>query len=111
MNTSALFEGKGSLSKDIYDRLIAVAELLGPVQQDPKQTCIHLNRRSAFAGVYVRNGYLLVEVKTDYPIDDPMVRKSQQLSRKRFHHQFRLDSPQQADSIAGWLKDAYALSG
>ena len=46
----------------MYDRLIESCRLLGPMEEAPKKTCIHLNRRSAFAGVYARNGYLLVEI-------------------------------------------------
>ena len=70
-----------------------------------------MNRRSAFAGVYARNGYLLVEIKTDYPIEHPAIRKSEQISKNRFHHQVRVDSIDQINgALEGWLKDAYALS-
>jgi len=47
------FAGKADGIRDLYDRLIAVAEKFGPVEQDPKKTSIHLNRKTAFAGVAV----------------------------------------------------------
>ena len=82
-----------------------------PVTAEPKKTCIHVNRRSALAGVYVRNGYLNLEFKTDYPIDDPRIAKSEQISRSRYHHVVKLTRPEELDpKLLGWLRDAHALS-
>src|SRR5713226_597928 len=95
----------------LYDRLVAVAEQLGPVEQDPKKTSIHLNRRTAFAGVAVRKGHLVLTIKSDRPIKSRRVFKSEQTSAKRYHHEVRLAEAADLDAeLQGWLKAAYDLS-
>lgn len=96
----------------IYDELLARLNALGPVVEDPKKTCIHLNRKSALAGVYVRKGYINLEFKTDYPIESSRIAKSEQVSRSRWHHAIRLNSCADLDDeVMGWLGDAHRLSG
>src|SRR4051794_13597234 len=64
------FTGKDEL-RTLYDRLVALTEKFGSVEQDPKKTSIHLNRRTAFAGVAVRKEHLVLTIKSDRPIDSP----------------------------------------
>lgn len=105
------FIGKADDLRDLYDRLIALAEKLGPVEQDPKKTSIHLNRKTAFAGIAVRKEYLVITIKADRPFDSPRVCKSEQTSAQRFHHEVTLAKPEELDAeLKGWLKDAYELS-
>ena len=95
----------------LYEELVRRLNAIGPVVEDPKKTCIHLNRKSALAGVYVRKRYLLLEFKTDYPIDSPRITKSEQISRSRWHHATKVDSTESLDSeLMRWLSDAHALS-
>ncbi len=104
------FAGKGEL-RVLYDRLLALAEKFGPVEQDPKKTSIHLNRRTAFAGVAVRKAYLVLTLKSDRPIESPRIIKSQQTSARRLHHEVRLARVKDLDAeFRGWLKAAYELS-
>ena len=105
------FAGKAAGLRDLYDRLVALAEGLGPVEQDPKKTSIHLNRKTAFAGVAVRKGHLVLTIKSDRPIASPRVFKSEQTSAKRFHHELKLSNAKDLDAeLRGWLKAAYELS-
>jgi len=105
------FIGKADDLRDLYDRLIALAEKLGPVEQDPKKTSIHLNRKTAFAGIAVRKEYLVITIKADRPFDSPRVFKSEQTSAKRFHHEVKLSKAKDLDAeLKGWLKEAYELS-
>src|SRR6195256_5952868 len=100
------FEGKDAL-RTIYDRLVSTAEKFGPVEQDPKKTSIHLNRRTAFAGVAVRKEHLVLTIKSDRPIDSPRVFKSEQTSARRFHHEVKLATLEDLDAeLQGWLKTA-----
>ena len=45
------FAGKSDELRALYDRLVAVAETFGPVEQDPKKTSIHVNRGPASAPI------------------------------------------------------------
>jgi len=105
------FIGKADGLRALYDRLVALAETLGPVEQDPKKTSIHLNRTTAFAGVAVRKGHLVLTVKSDRPIDSSRVVKSKQTSVRRFHQAVRLSQMRDLGAeLRGWRKAAYELS-
>jgi hypothetical protein len=105
------FVDKSDGLRAVYDRLVSVAETFGPVEQDPKKTSIHLNRRTAFAGVAVRKGHIVLTIKSDRPLDSPRVFKSEQTSAKRFHHEVKVAAVKELDAeLRGWLKAAYDLS-
>ena len=105
------FVGKPDEVRAIYDRLVAMAEAFGPVEQDAKKTSIHLNRRTAFAGVAVRKAHIVLTIKSDRPLKNPRIFKSEQTSGKRFHHEIKLGSVEDLDAeLRGWLKAAYDLS-
>ncbi len=110
-NVNEHFVGKIGVIIAIYDRLVAMAEAFGPVEQDPKKTSIHLNRRTAFAGVAVRKTHIILTIKSDRPIKSPRVFRSEQTSAKRFHHEIKLSAIDNLDAeLQGWLKAAYGLS-
>jgi Domain of unknown function (DUF5655) len=95
----------------LYDRLLSVLRIFGPVIEDPKKTSIHLNRKSAVAGVETRKDGLLLNIKSDHPIKSPRVEKTEKISAKRFHHKVRISSSQDLDEeLKAWLKEAYLLS-
>jgi Domain of unknown function (DUF5655) len=50
----ALFTGKDEVVRSIYQRLLEVLHTLGPFQEEPKKTSIHLVRTVGFAGVHPR---------------------------------------------------------
>src|SRR6185295_18749541 len=106
------FAGKSPSARIVYDRLLIALRRIGPVREEAKKTSIHLVRRSALAGVEVRQDYLLLNLKTDYKIDSPRIAKVEQISARRFHQRVKLASPSDVDSeLERWLADAYALSG
>lgn len=83
---------------------------LGPFQEEPKKTSIHLVHTVGFAGVHPRKSYLILNLRTDYPLDNPRITKSEQVSKNRFHNEVKLTSSSQIDEeLLGWLKDAYVL--
>jgi hypothetical protein len=82
------------------------------VTVDPKRTSIHLNRRSAFAGLHPRKSALLLNIRSSAPIDSERVRRRERVSANRFHNEMLLDSADALDAeLVGWLSDAYALAG
>ena len=108
----AHFAGKPPKVRKVYERLLELLEKIGPVSEDPKKTSIHLVRESALAGVEVRRDYLLLNLKTDYPIESPRVERAEKLSANRYHTKVRLSAIAEVDGeVKRWLKDAYSLSG
>jgi hypothetical protein len=105
------FVNKDPSVRVLYDRLVSLLRTFGPVEEDPKKTSIHLNRKSALAGVETRKNYFLLNIKSDHPIKSPRVEKAEQVSSKRFHHKVRISSPNDFDEeLKTWLKEAYVLS-
>lgn len=105
------FVGKSEGVKATYDRLLKLAGGFGEFTEDPKKTSIHLNRRTAFAGVATRKDALLLTVKAAQDIQSPRVRKHEQASANRWHLEFSLASPSEVDAeLAKWLREAYELS-
>jgi hypothetical protein len=105
------FVNKDPSVRTLYDQLLSILQTFGPVAEDPKKTSIHLNRKSALAGVETRKDYLLLNIKSDHQIQSPRIEKAERISAKRFHHKVRISSPKDLDEeLKGWLREAYLLS-
>ncbi len=105
------FEGKAPQLKAAYDRLLTALRRLGPVREAAKQTSIHLEKNSGFAGVHPRKSHFNLEFRTDYAIDHPRIMRQQQLSSRRFEHTVKLERETDVDDeLLKWLQDAYDLS-
>jgi len=92
--------------------LIARAIELADVTVDPKGTCIHLNRRTAFAGLHPRKSALLLNLRASAPIESPRVRKVERVSAHRYHNELLVESPDALDEeLIGWIAQAHALAG
>ena len=105
------FVNKDPSVRELYDQLVALLHTFGPVEEDPKKTSIHLNHRSALAGVETRRNNFLLTIKSDHPIKSPRVEKVEKISSKRFYHKVRISSPKDFDEeLKTWLKEAYLLS-
>ncbi len=110
-SVDTLFAGKEPQLKATYDRLLIELRKIGPVREAAKQTSIHLEKNSGFAGVHPRKSAFNLEFRTDYPIDHPRIAHRQQLSAKRFEHTIKLEQETDVDEqLLKWLKDAYELS-
>jgi hypothetical protein len=105
------FVNKDPGVRTLYDQLVSLVRTFGPVEEDPKKTSIHLNHKSALAGVETRRNNFLLTIKSDHPIKSPRVEKVEKISSKRFYHKVRISSPDDFDEeLRSWLKEAYALS-
>jgi len=105
------FINKDASVRALYDQLVSLLQSFGPIQEDPKKTSIHLNRKSALAGVETRKDYLLLNIKSNHAIKNPRIVKAEQVSAKRFHHKVRISSPNDLDEeLKTWLEQAYILS-
>lgn len=105
------FENKVAGVRAVYDHLLRSLRQFGDVHEAPKQTSIHLDNKSGFAGVYTRKNYILLHFRTDYKIDDPRITKIEQHSARRFLHTVKLENVSDVDEqLLGWLKDAHCLA-
>jgi Domain of unknown function (DUF5655) len=105
------FVNKDPSVRELYDQLVSLLHTFGPVEEDPKKTSIHLNHRSALAGVETRRNNFLLTIKSDHLIKSPRVEKVEKISSKRFYHKVRISSPKDFDEeLRVWLKEAYLLS-
>ncbi len=106
------FEGKDPMVRAIYDRLLAEIGKLGEFAEDPKKTSIHLNRRTAFAGVATRKSSLVLTLKSAQDLRSSRVKKHEQASANRWHLELLLTSPADVDAeLVSWLQAAYEISG
>ena len=105
------FVNKDPAVKALYDHLLSLVRTFGPVAEDPKKTSIHLNRKSALAGMETRKDCILLNIKSDHKINSPRIENVEQVSAGRFHHKVRISSPEDIDEdLKTWLKEAYLLS-
>lgn len=107
----ALFVGKDAVVPAIYRQLIEVLHTLGPFQEEPKKTSIHLVHTSGFAGIHPRKSFLYLNLRMDRPLRAERVAKSEQVSKNRYHNEVKIVTPDEVDSeLIEWLKEAYALA-
>jgi hypothetical protein len=92
--------------------LIRRVRALPGVTVSPKGTCIHLDRRTAFAGLHPRKEALLLNLRSAAPIVSARVRKVERVSANRYHNELLIDSAASLDDeLIGWIADAHALAG
>jgi len=110
-SVDSVFEGKDQALRLTFDYLLQQLQPFGEVKVAPKQTSIHLEKNSGFAGVHPRKSYFNIEFRTDYKIDAPRIMRVQQLSARRFEHTVKVENKSDIDEqLLTWLKSAYELS-
>jgi uncharacterized protein DUF5655 len=106
------FENRAPAVKATYSAILKAAKKLGPVTEEPKQTSIHLVRKTAFAGIATRKSALILTLKSSSDIASERILKREQASAHRWHLETRLETPSQVDrELIQWLEKAYQLSG
>jgi hypothetical protein len=105
------FVGKDANLKAAYDKLITAVKIFGTVTEAPKQTSIHLEKNSGFAGVHPRKNSFNLEFRTSAPIEHPRITRELKLSAKRYEHTVKIESEADVDEqLISWLEEAYRLS-
>ena len=96
-----------ALARPLIERALA----LPSAAVDPKGTCLHLNRRVAFAGLHPRKTALFLNLRTSAPIESPRVRRLERASANRYHNEMLVASPDEIDDeLMGWIAGAHALA-
>ena len=105
------FINREPVVKAAYAAILNAVRKFGPVIEDPKKTSIHLNRRTAFAGIATRKAALVLTVKSESDVNSPRVMRREQVSKKRWHLEIKVDSPEAVDAeIVSLLEHSYAMS-
>jgi len=97
-------------AQNLYGSLLAALRRLGPFQEEPKKTSVHLVRKSAFAGVQLRRDCLILTIKSDKRIRSSRIKKGEQVSKNRWHSEVKIEGESDLDGeLMGWLRAAYEL--
>lgn len=111
MTVEELFAGKDPALKAAYNSLLERLREFGDVREAPKQTSIHLENNSDFAGVYPRRSHFNLMFRTYYRLEDNHVVREIQVASRRFEHTVRIAQVSDVDDqLLAWLKDAYDQS-
>jgi hypothetical protein len=106
------FRDRDPALRETYDKLLEIVRRFGAVTEEPKKTSIHLVARSAFAGVANRKREMILTIKAPADIESSRIAKRERVSANRWHIEVRLSAPEQVDEeLAGWLSQAFAISG
>lgn len=98
-------------SAAIYARLLQRLEAIGRFAVEPKATSVHIANGRAFLGVHWRKTGLQLSIVLVGPLDSARLKKSEQLSRSRWHHEVVLTSPRDVDAeLVRWIKEAHKLT-
>src|SRR4051812_45483468 len=105
-----LLRDKQDLIIAIFTKILKEARKFGPVQVEIKKTCVHLKNRYGFAGIYIRNDHINLEIHLSHKLSGKKISKVDQASANRYHHVIKLMSVKDVDhQLLKWLKEAYEL--
>lgn len=112
MSDNELFSNKASNVYEIYSKLLDLLKEIGRYEIEYKKTSIHLLNKSAFGGVHPKKNWLDFNLVTKHPIEHEKMTKVEQVSKNRFHHNFRFQSVDELDqAFLALLKESYQLMG
>ncbi|HSP87325.1 MAG TPA: DUF5655 domain-containing protein, partial [Ignavibacteriaceae bacterium] len=97
MEEKDLFSGKSPAVFDIYQRILKEVKVFGKIISEVNQSSIHLKNKTAFGGVHPKKNWLDFNLVTDHPLKDKRITKVEQVSRNRYHNNFRFSTPDEVD--------------
>lgn len=96
--------------RETFDRVLAAAQSLGPVQVLAEKTRIALHARMSFAAFVPRRRWLAGHLILARQIASPRFRKIETYSPRNVLHEFRLGAPDEVDEqFRAWLAEAYQV--
>src|SRR5438874_10893809 len=92
MGRRRMINGRGEMPQrsELYGELLAAIQQIGPFTEEPKKTCVHLVRWSAFAGVHPRKEGFVLTLKAAGPVNSARIVKAEQTSAHRWHLDVRV---------------------
>ena len=98
-------------AREIFEILQGALAELGGHEIEEKQDSLHVANGRAFLAIRPRSGAVLLSLVTNEPIVSERIRKTEQVSKNRWHNEIVLRTTAEVDAeLAGWLRQAYALT-
>ena len=98
-------------SREIFEILQGALAELGGYEIEENQDSLHVTNGRAFLGIHPRSGAVVLNLVTAEPIVSERIRKTEQVSRDRWHNEIVIRTTAEVDAeLAGWLRTAYALT-
>ncbi|MEH6939359.1 DUF5655 domain-containing protein [Bacillus sp. JJ664] len=112
MSEDELFSNKASNVNEIYSKILDLLKEIGPFKIEFKKTSIHLLNKSSFGGIHPKKKWLDFNLVTNHHIDHEKINKIEQVSKNRFHNNFRFHSVEDLNQeFLVLLKESYQLMG
>ncbi|MEH7250457.1 DUF5655 domain-containing protein [Neobacillus niacini] len=110
MSEDELFSNKASNVYEIYSKILDSLKEIGPFEIELKKTSIHLLNKSSFGGVHPKKKWLDFNLVTNHQIEHEKITKIEQVSKNRFHNNFRFHSVEELNKeFLVLLKESYRL--
>ena len=110
MSEDELFSNKASNVYEIYLKILDLLKEIGPFEIEIKKTSIHLLNKSSFGGVHPKKKWLDFNLVTKHQIEHEKITKIEQVSKNRFHNNFRFLSVDDLNQeFLVLLKESYQL--
>lgn len=104
------FNGKAPVIREMFDRVVAMIQEIGPVRILPEKTRIAFQVRMSFAQVTPRRAWLDGHVVLMRRLEHPRFRRVQTFSPRNHVHEFRLATMADIDAeFRAWLAEAYLV--
>jgi hypothetical protein len=104
------FEGKPPKIRVIFDKLVSLAKINGPVTILPEKTRIAFQVRMSFAAFMIRRNWVDGHVVLAHRLENPRFRRIETFSPRNHLHAFRFESAEEVDAeVAAWFREAYRV--
>ncbi|MEH7451924.1 DUF5655 domain-containing protein [Gottfriedia acidiceleris] len=110
MSEDELFSNKASNVYEIYSKILDLLKEIGAFKIEFKKTSIHLLNKFSFGGVHPKKKWLDFNLVTNHQIEHEKITKIEQVSKNRFHNNFRFHSVDDLNQeFLVLLKESYQL--
>ncbi|KQL39288.1 hypothetical protein AN960_10010 [Bacillus sp. FJAT-25509] len=110
MSEEELFLNKASNVYEIYSKILDLLKEIGSFDIEFKKTSIHLSNKSSFGGVHPKKKWLDFNLVTNHQIEHEKITKIEQVSKNRFHNNFRFHNVEELNQeFLVLLKESYQL--
>ena len=105
------FSEKGPVIRSIYEKIIRVVEVCGPVNISFVKNAIIIAAKSTFLAIKPKKTYVDLEFLLNEEILDFPIHKTFRVSKNKVAHFIKIETPEEIDgSVTSWLQRAYRIN-